>query len=172
MPLEGHRGLRWPHELLRARPDRAPLASLYARRNRRVSRPYGGRSSPQFRPRRPRRRHGPLSSLPGAPRVYVAGAVAVPLGAAPPPSRSRTRPPIPRTTHRTTSRTTWRDAAPPGYEPPATRDQQLGGRPAPPGNPGTLTLPFLRGQTEHGADHWQTVSLPGPHDFHIEFGRP
>src|SRR5260221_5812889 len=35
-----------------------------------------------------------------------------------------------------------------------------------------LTLPFLRGQTEHAADHWQTVSLPGPHDFHIEFGRP
>src|SRR5882757_3329615 len=67
----------------------------------------------------------------------VAGAVAVLLGAAPPPSGSRTRPPIPRTTHRTTSRTTWRDAAPPGYEPPATRDQQLGGRPAPPGNPGT-----------------------------------
>src|SRR5689334_6836256 len=28
-----------------------------------------------------------------------------------------------------------------------------------------LTFPFLRGQTEHGADHWQTVSLPGPHDF-------
>ena len=24
-----------------------------------------------------------------------------------------------------------------------------------------LTLPFLPGQTEHGADHWQTVSLPG-----------
>src|SRR6267143_4535718 len=90
---------------LRARPDRAPLASLYARRNRRVSRPYGGKSSPQFRPRRPRRRHGPLSSLPAAPRVYVAGAVAVLLGAAPPPSGSRTRPPIPRTTHRTTSRT-------------------------------------------------------------------
>jgi len=35
-----------------------------------------------------------------------------------------------------------------------------------------LSLPFLRGQTEHGADHWQTVSLPGPHDFHIEFDRP
>ena len=35
-----------------------------------------------------------------------------------------------------------------------------------------LTLPFLRGQTEHGANHWQTVSLPGPHDFHIEFGGP
>src|SRR5712672_123807 len=124
---------------VRARPDRAPLASPCARRSRRVSRPYGGRRSPQFRPRRPRRRHGPLSSLPGAPRVYVAGAVAVLLGAAPPPSRSRTRPPIPRTTHRTTSRTTWRDVAPPGYEPPATRDQQLGGRPAPPGNPGTHT---------------------------------
>ena len=29
-----------------------------------------------------------------------------------------------------------------------------------------LTLPFLPGQTEHGANHWQAVSLPGPHDFH------
>ncbi len=37
-------------ELIRARPDRAPLASLCARRNRPVSRPYGDRSSPQFRP--------------------------------------------------------------------------------------------------------------------------
>jgi hypothetical protein len=74
-----------------ARPDRAPLASLCARRNRRVSRPYGGRSSPQFRPRRPRCRHAPLSLLPGALRVYVASAVVVLLGAAPPPSRSRTR---------------------------------------------------------------------------------
>src|SRR6267154_2544510 len=35
-----------------------------------------------------------------------------------------------------------------------------------------LTLPSLQRQSEHGADHWQTVSLPGPHDFHIEFGRP
>src|SRR6267143_1333453 len=120
---------------LRARPDRAPLASLYARRNRRVSRPYGGKSSPQFRPRRPRRRHGPLSSLPGAPRVYVAGAVAVRLGVAPPPSRSRTRPPIPRTTHRTP----WLGGSPRGYETPATWHQQFGGRPAPPGNSGTHT---------------------------------
>src|SRR5205823_5753731 len=80
--------------------------------------------SPQSRPQRTRRRHGPLSLLPGALRVYVARAVVVLLGAAPRPSRSRTRPPIPRTTHRTTSRTTWRDAAPPGYEPPATRDQK------------------------------------------------
>src|SRR5215510_16184648 len=133
------RGLRWTHELLRARPDREPLASLCAKRNRPVSRPYGDTSPPQFRRRRPRRRHGPLSLLPGALRVYVACAVVVLLGAALPPSRSRTRSPIPRTTHRTTSRTTWRDAAPLGYEPPATRDQQLGGRPAPPGNPGTHT---------------------------------
>jgi hypothetical protein len=165
------RGLRWTHELLRARPDRAPLASLCARRNRRVSRPCGGRSSPQFRRRRPRRRHGPLSLLPGALRVYVASAVVVLLGAALPRSRSRTRSSIPRTTHRTTSRTTWRDAAPPG-----SSRQPLGIS-----NSGVaqrhqvipeLTLPFLPGQTEHGADHWQTVSLPGPHDFHIEFGRP
>src|SRR6516225_2268406 len=127
------------HELLRAPPDRAPLANLCARRNRPVSRPYGDRSSPQFRPQRPRRRHGPLSLLPGALRMYVASAVVVLLGAALPPSRSRTRSPIARTTHRTTSRTTWRDAAPPGYEPPATRDQQPEGRPAPPGNPGTYT---------------------------------
>src|SRR6266853_464682 len=124
---------------IRAWPDRAPLANLCARRNRRVSRPCGGRSSPEFRRQRPRRRHGPLSLLPGALRVYVARAVIVLLGAAPRPSRSRTRLPIPRTTHRTTSRTTWRDAAPPGYAPPATRDQQLGGSPAPPGNPGTHT---------------------------------
>src|SRR5262249_50108845 len=82
-----------------------------ARRNRPVSRPYGDRSSPQFRRRRPRRRHGPLSLLPGALRVYVASAVVVLLGAALPPSRNRTRSPIARTTHRTTSRTTWRDAA-------------------------------------------------------------
>ena len=96
-------GLRWTHQLIRARPDRAPLASLCARRNKRVSRPYGGRNSPQFRPRRLRRRHEPLSLLPGALRVYVASAVVVLLGAAPPPSRSRTRPPIPRTMHRTYS---------------------------------------------------------------------
>src|ERR1700751_4572210 len=82
---------------------------------------------------------GRFHFLPAALGLYAASAVVVLWGPPLPPPRSRPRPPIPRTTHRTTSRTTWRGAAPPGYEPPATRDQQLGDRPAPPGNPGTHT---------------------------------
>ena len=37
---------------------------------------------------------------------------------------------------------------------------------------GGLTALGLRHGDRWLADHWQTVSLPGPHDFHIEFGRP